>query len=433
MTTSEQKVLRVAILAEEPLGWGSGKRYFPTILDGYSWETRGRSYRFAAGYVYDHDILDGRLTTSDYDVFLVPGGGVGDGEAVTKGLTFRRKVRRWKEKITDFIEAGGGYVGICGGAALITGLVTGQGKPRSILARLYDASALGSSCVKSYYKALSLPIFTRLQRRHPERVGATAYVFSFAPGETADGKLIHSGGVPVDFELDKDNPLFGDYGEDRLRMRWWGGPGLIVPEVADRQVSILARYPHPDFSTDPRTDVFAWRYTGGPCGLARAVFRSVGMIVREGLKLGDTLTYAYYLAGTWRRAEETIDLDCAGRACMTAEVYPNEQQARILLCAAHPEYMVWWGGEIEEVDESDSVCLGRGLHRWKGIAPLSDTLQAELTYTWWVVRRMVAWAAKVPDTDMPPIEQGALSDGSREIIENNIYWDGTLLDQMRNI
>jgi hypothetical protein len=42
-----------------------------------------------------------------------------------------------------------------------------------------------------------------------------------------------------------------------------GRPGLIVPERADRKVSILASYPTLDFSSDPRTDLFAWRYTGG--------------------------------------------------------------------------------------------------------------------------------------------------------------------------
>jgi hypothetical protein len=216
-------------------------------------------------------------------------------------------------------------------------------------------------------------------------------------------------------------------------MRWWGGPGLIVPESTDRKVSILASYPTLDFSSDPRTDLFAWRYTGGLAGLMRGFFRSVALIIRQNLKLRDTLTYAYYLAGGWRRTEKKIDLDCAGRPCMTAEIYPNENLARIVLCAAHPEYLIWWGGEIEEVNESDAVCLGHGLHRWKAIEPISDTSQDNLTYTWWVVRRMVAWSAKVPDTDMPPIEKGALNDGLRRIVRDNVQWDGTLIDQMRNI
>jgi phosphoribosylformylglycinamidine (FGAM) synthase-like amidotransferase family enzyme len=111
---SEEKVLRIAILAEEPLGWGSGKHYFPVILDDYSWKAGGRTYRFACQYIYDRDILADRLVVKDYDVLLVPGGGCGDGQAVAKGFTFLGRVRRWKKKIRAFVEAGGGYVGVCG-------------------------------------------------------------------------------------------------------------------------------------------------------------------------------------------------------------------------------------------------------------------------------------------------------------------------------
>ena len=76
----------MAILAEEPLGWDSGKHYFPVILDGYSWKIDDISYKISTFYLYDKDIIKGRLNIFDYDVFLVPGGGVGDGEAVVKGF-----------------------------------------------------------------------------------------------------------------------------------------------------------------------------------------------------------------------------------------------------------------------------------------------------------------------------------------------------------
>lgn len=430
---SEDITIRVAVLASEPLGYGSGKHYFPTLLDGYRWTAGGRSYRFTARYVYDEDVAEGRVTKADYDVFLMPGGGVGDGEAVTKAFKAVPSVKRWRRALQDFVKGGGGYVGVCGGAALMTGLDTGRERPHSLLERFYDASALGLSCVKSYYNDLSLPILTALQRRYPERVGATSYVFSFAPGVTKDGKRIHTGGVPVDFDVAKDNPLFGDYPEARMRMRWWGGPGLVVPMFPDREVKVLARYPNPDFSQDPRTRAAAWRYVGGLLGALRGAKDAVKTILRDKLSWSDIVTYTYYLAGPWEKSARNIDLDCAGRPAITAEIYPNEHQGRIVLSAPHPEYMVWWGGEIGEVPESRSVCLGEGMHQWTGIEPLSETVQRELTYSWWVVRRMVAWAAKVPDDAMPPIEEGQLDDAGRAIVETNVFWDGTLHDQMRNI
>lgn len=433
MADGSETILRVAILAEEPLGWGSGKHYFFAILDGYQWRSGDRAYRMECRSVLDRDILAGRLTREAFDLLLVPGGGVGDGEAVTKGLTLLPRVRRWKRAIRRFVEAGGGYLGICGGAALATGLVTGSGRPRSLLERLYHRSAIGITCVDSYYRHLSLPVFTFRQRRHPERVGATAYVFSFSPGETSKGERFHAGGVPVDFSVSTEHAIFAGHDSPTLRMRWWGGPGLIVPPSPGREVEVLARYPSPDFSSEPRTAILAWRYVGGLLGLARAFLRSLAFVLRLRLSLRGILTWAYYLVGPWRPGTQTIDLDCAGRPAITAEVYPNEHQARILLCAAHPEYLIWHEGHIVPADESEDVCLGTGLHRWVGVRPLSASCEEELTSTWWVVRRMVAWTGRVPDAHLPPIERGATGDAAIAIIDQNVRWDGTLIDQMRNI
>ena len=64
---------------------------------------------------------------------------------------------------------------------------------------------------------------------------------------------------------------------------------------------------------------------------------------------------------------------------------------------------------------------------------LSKTLSDELTYTWWVVRRMVAWAGKVEDDYMPPIERGEINEKAQELIKKNIFWDGTLVNIIKNI
>ena len=149
----KSKTIRVAVLAEEPLGWGSGKHYFMAILDGYNWTIGNNSYRFSANYVYDKDILDGRLNVSNYDVLLVPGGGVGDGESIVKGFNSLKIVRKWKKNISNFIKDGGGYVGICGGAALMTGLKTGEKKLHTLIEKLYNKSSLKVSSVTSYYKS----------------------------------------------------------------------------------------------------------------------------------------------------------------------------------------------------------------------------------------------------------------------------------------
>jgi hypothetical protein len=95
--------------------------------------------------------------------------------------------------------------------------------------------------------------------------------------------------------------------------------------------------------------------------------------------------------------------------------------------------MVWWGGRIEEAEKNKFNCLGNGLHKWKDIDKLSDNVKDELTHTWWMVRRFTAWAAKIPDNHLPPIEGSDISDKEKNIIKNNIFWDGSFINQMKNI
>jgi hypothetical protein len=430
----KQKTIKIAILASEPIGWGSGKHYFPMILNGYSWCFGSKKYSFITQYIYDKDILDGKLSISNYDVLLVPGGGVGDGEAISKGFTFSFKNNKWKKQIQKFIKDGGGYIGICGGAALLTGLDTGKnGKLNTFLEKLYDKSSLDISAVKHFYNHLAFPLLYPFQYNHPQNIGATGYVFSFSPGETKDDVFFHSGGVPVDFKILKDNPIFSDYLGDTLLIRWWGGPGIVLPDKSDRFLKVCASYPKKDFSTDENTRIFAWSYCGGLKGLLKSFFASLVFIKKEKLRLKDIFMYIYFLAKPWKKSDKIIDLGFSDKPSITLEEYPNENKGRIVLCTSHPEYMIWRGGYITEVKETKDVCLATGFHKWKEVKPFSKDLIDEFTYTWWVIRRFAAWAGRVPDKEMPPIKKGKINEISKKIIKENIYWDKTLIDQIKNI
>jgi len=429
----QQRTIRVGILAEEPLGWGSGKHFFPIILDKYSWNVGDITYTFAVNYVYDDDILKGRLNPSNYDVLLVPGGGVGDGLAVMKGFTFLPSVRKWKKNIAAFIQKGGGYVGICGGTALITDLTTQDGTHRTFLERQYSKSSLGVSCVSHFYTHLAFPLLYPFQKRHPENIGAIAYVFSFAPGETTDGVRPYAGGAPLDFQIRKDNPIFSDVPAETQRIRWWSGPGLIVPTTPNRNVKILATYPAQDVSENPALRIHAWRYVGGFHGLFLGFLKALRLIKKEHESLRHVLLYTFYLAGKWELTDKTIILDYANKPSITAEIFPNEHKGRILLCTSHPEYLVWWNGHIKERKDSEFPCLGTGLYKWEDVAPISKTGVTELTYTWWMVRRFVAWTAKVPDTHLPPRHKENLTEKEYALLAKDIFWDGSLLGQMNDI
>jgi glutamine amidotransferase-like uncharacterized protein len=425
--------IRVAILAEEPLGWGSGKHFFPVILHNYTWTTHEKKYTIKAHYIFDKDIIKGRLNTSEFDVLLVPGGGVGDGLAVMKGFALSRKVRKWKKNISTFIQNGGGYIGICGGAALLTDLQIEEKRPRSLLERLYNKSSLGISCVSSYYKSIAFPLFYPFQKNHPEKIGAIAYVFSFAPGDTVDGAQIHTGGAPIDFQICRSHPIFSDFPRDTERIRWWGGPAFIVPKNPNRDVKILAKYPVEEISDGNNLRIHAWHYVGGLRGLAVAFLKASKYIKNKNGSLKNVFLYTYYMAEGWRITNRIIELDYSNKPSITAEVYPNENKGRILLCSSHPEYMVWWDGHITEMENTKRTCLGTGLYKWKDIAPLSQNAEDELTFTWWLVRRFVAWAAKVPDNHLPPIQKGGTVDKENSMIFKNVFWDGSLKNQMENI
>ena len=427
------KIIHVAVLSDEPVGWGSGKHYFPMILNQYCWKKNNITYRIKTTYITDKEIIRGSLTSSNYDVFLVPGGGVGDGEAVVKGFRFLPGVRKWKKGIQKFVQQGGSYVGICGGTALCTQLETYSGKHETLMEKLYHKSAIGISAVKSYYKDLALPIFCVNQRNNPDKIGAMGYIFSFAPGETENGMRIHTGGVPIDFVINKNHPIFTDVSEKTVRIRWWGGPGLITPNKLDRTIDILASYPSNDVSDDEKTAISAWSYIGGLRGLIKGLFSSFSFIKREKLSLKNLFVYAFYLSGNWIKSDKIIALDLQNKPSITAEIYPNKKKGRILLCTSHPEYMIWWNGAIQEDQTPGFHNIGKGFRKWDDISNLSSDLCDEFTYTWWIVRRFVAWAAKIPDDHMPPIEPGIITQEAKEIISRNILWDETLLDQMKNI
>ncbi len=434
MKENTHREIKIAILADEPLFWGSRKLYHKLILDNYSWTSGVNKYFISAEFIYDKEIIKGKLTTSNFDVLIVPGGGVGNNQALMKGFTFLRSVRLFKRNIAKFIKEGGSYFGVCGGVALMTDLKKDKDKkPTTFTERLYNKSSLKVSCVSSYFKNLAFPLLYPFQYKYPENVGNSAYAFSFAPGKTKENKYIQAVGCSLDVQISKNNPIFSDYKNKTRRIRWWAGQSLLIPKNPDRKVYVLAKYPKKDFSEDPSSRVFAWKYVGGITGIFKGIMKSLIFIKKHKLKLKYIPIFSYYLAGNWKLTDKVIDLNQADKACMTAEIYPNENKGRIVLSTVHPEYMIWWDGHIKEKDDRKFNCIGDGFHYWQDIKPFSNNFEEELPYNWWILRRLIAWAAKVPDSHLPPIHKGIITKDIEKNIISKINWDGSFLSQMKNI
>jgi hypothetical protein len=432
--TSSTKKIKIALLSAEPLFWETcAKKFFKIILHNYTWNTNKTCYQFTLQNITDPEIRQGKLLTKNINVLLIPGGGVGDGHSISKGFNTSLKTKKWKKNIQNYIKNGGGCIGFCGGASLITNLTTGETRPpTTFVERQYNKSSLGISEVSSYYKHLAFPLFYLFQYNNPEKIGTTAYVFSFKPGETKDGKRIHSGGVPIEYTINNDHPIFTDYTKKTLTMRWWGGQALQLPKKPQRPITTLATYPQKDLYEQNRTKIHAWRYTGSIPGLFKGFTKSLKFIKQNHLKLTEFPMLTYYFAKNWELTTNLIQSDLANKPAITTEIYPNEHQGRITLCTSHPEYMIWYNGHIQETNDT-TPCLATGLYQWKDITPFTQPDDKQITHTWWFVRRLIAWTGKVPDTDLPPIIQQKLTQKDRQILQPNIYWDGTAYNQIQNI
>ncbi len=383
----ETKNIRVAVLFEQPVGSfiGTAKYAFYQILEK-SWMVGNQSYRFVITPIFDEDILNGQLTVDNYDVLIGADGDVGDGEAIAKGFYRLPKAKKWKENIAQFVKDGGGYCGYCGGTALFTEL---SKTPTTFLERQYDKSAIGVSCVKSYYKNVAFPLICPFQRLKPEKVGAGLYFFAFPC---------------MDMQINTNHPIFDDFLENTRRIQWIGGPALVLSDNLDRKVDVLARYPA-DLSENESLMVHVWKYTGGSLGLIRGFFKLINFYKSHGIPMNYILSILgkfYGYATDWKKTDKILDLNFSNKPSNTAEIYPNENEGRIVLDGAHPEYSVSFGGHIEEADDTRNNYL-YGLYNWVNVTPPEETPEDEYTYNYCIVRRQVAWAAKVPDNDLPPV------------------------------
>ena len=109
----------------------------------------------------------------------------------------------------------------------------------------------------------------------------------------------------------------------------------------------------------------------------------------------------YTHAEDWEPTDKVLETDYSNQPAMTAEIYPNANKGRIVLCGPHIERNVWWGGYWKEVEDHDHNNLFEGFYHWKNITP--NPLEYEWTYNFWLNRRCIMWSAKISDDDLPPV------------------------------
>jgi len=384
--------IRIARLSAEVIG--KTESLFETILNGYQWTVGNNTYKFKIFTLNDKDIFKGDLTTENYDLLTMIA--YDSDKEILKHFypSIRNKI--WKTKITDFVKAGGGYIGYCSPTLLTTKL---EGNPKTLLTKIVDFIDLEISDVKLIFEN-GLPFLAQLSGK-PEMIGPLAYEYfhcksldRLPPG----GSLCNI--VPLDFVINSNNPIFDDFLEEKRRISWCAGPAFELPDEPDHNITVLAYYPKEEISDNKSTQIHAWKYIGGIRSFLKGLLKSFGRNRNTFGFLPSTLLYVR----DWERTDKIIQTHFANKAFMTIETYPNKNQARIVLCGGHPEMGVFWGGHIEEVDDTLVNNLHNGFYYWMDITPFDETHEDERTYNWWIVRRHFAWASKkVPDNDLPPV------------------------------
>lgn len=372
-------------------------RYFIWALRDYSWKVGDTLYRFVPTLLSTKRLLKGELTIDNYDVLLYTPEQA-DTYLLYTGFSRLPKNKIRVRNVANFVKDGGGYFGTCGGA-LIAGDM--ENKPTTFAERAMKNSCLGISCANIQWKT-TIPLFYCMLGREPKAMGEMAYVWYSGWNQTNYSINFHSGAC-LDCSISKDNPIFDDHIESTRRILWMGAPAFEIPEIPDREISALARFPIEEISNNKSTDIHYWKYTGGIRGLISAAFYNEGEI--HWMETFSSIPLkAFIYAGDWERTDKVVETNLSNKPFMTAEVYPNENNARIVRCTGHPEYNVWWGGHIEEMEDTEINNQYEGFYRWKNVLPEDETVEDEFSYNYWIVRRSVAWASqKVPDNDLPPI------------------------------
>jgi len=384
--------IRLAIYSES-LILSSGLSKFLELFDDYEWMVGDTTYRFSVSLVDDTDIIRGHLTTDRYDVFVMPGGGGGGNAILTKSYLNLPFVKIWRKNMINYIKDGGGYFAVCGGTYFLLGL---DRQPHTPYEYYLDRSSLNVSCVRLDFISYGNPIYCQWVGLPPEAVGHAAYLYY--TGWNSSQPLYS--GIPLDVPVNRSHAIFKDMVTDTVHIRWIGGPAYSLPEHPDRMVSVLAYYPSEEISDNTTIQIHAWKYMGGFIrGFLPGFFKYV--TVNEGFPKGTTNVYAH--AGDWKKTDVIIATNFSNKPFMTAEEYPNQHAARIVVCSGHPEFPVWWGGSIQDSEDVRHNSLYDSLYLWKDVLPENQTIEDEKTHTWWMVRRAIAWAAKIPDSDLPPI------------------------------
>ena len=366
------EVIKVAILADPSAKfiWGISE-----VFDAlkYVWNVDDTTYAFWTKRVTSLSIIMGKLTYPKYDVFVYP------------GVPSIYRLAGWKLKwfnntVHNFVSAGGGYVGICGGAvAASLGLYENES--------IHTDSFWEKNMTRTAMHLINAKVIQDFADPYyePFKIGQGAYLY-YNHNDKAWGACFN-------MSINTTHPIFQGYNKDYRLIRWGGGPAF---HIEGDNVQVLATYPS-DAITAP---LHIWKFDKEyelPDWLPplKAWKWYWAWLVRW--------TPVYYtrplIPGRpdWDPTSQYVKAYIHNQPAIISSTYG---QGRIIVSGSHPEFsVVSHSNQTDEADENNSNCLG-SIYKW------NNQRNENRKYNWWILRRMVAYvASNCPDSDLPPIEE----------------------------
>ena len=323
--------------------WGRNNRYIREILN-YSWAANNITYNFQVTTI-DTDVISGianiTFSNENFDVFII---GASADSYLIDGLD-----PTWKHNVQQFVENGGGYLGICGGANAAS---LGFENPQNWFHNRVNRGVLGLANIYINDNFLN-------EWQYLLKFGFGNSDFDYGPNITPSYISINTS-----VERNSDNIIFKEYYDNYRYITYGGGPGMYQGDKNNPKLGAiipLLTYNEEPMITKP---IHYWIPT------------------LNGWKILKNVTTNLY--GTY-----------AG----IATTYNNN--GRVVLYGPHPEDRVVVNGTIHEY-------LGNGMLNF--VFPFETYVfnyfgtSLKQSYNWWIIRRSVAWAAKIPDEQLPLIE-----------------------------
>ena len=188
-----------------------------------NYEWNHGNYSMSVERIDGNNILAGELNRDNYDVLVIGA----SGRQYFQGVT-----EKWKSEVKDFIYGGGGYVGICGGANIVS---RGIEHPRYFLDGVINRASLG--IVDVYI--------------NDEQNEEWQYLWK-------DTGQDH---IPVEVGIDRDSEIFSDYGRQRMYIVYGGGAGMYpAADGGTDDMKPIAFFIEEPMEVAP---LHYWRWNGG--------------------------------------------------------------------------------------------------------------------------------------------------------------------------